>query len=102
MATTYQRRKVCIDPADRTRTHMTSPEVFSACANSGCDPRTLRKVWAGQLVQESSAIRLWSALKAAGLLRAAARKPFVPAESLPPKESEPVDQKAVASPQKGA
>jgi hypothetical protein len=101
MATKYQRRKVCIDPADRTRTHMTSSEVFSVCANSGCDPRTLRKVWAGQLVQESSAIRLWAALKAAGLLRADAKKPALPVP-LSPKESAPVGKKDLASVTGGA
>jgi hypothetical protein len=101
MATTYKRRKVQIELADRTRPSMTSSEVYAVCANSGCDLRTLRKLWQGQLVQESSGIRLWAALKAAGLLRAEAKRPFVPVP-LSPKESAKAPQKDLASPPSGA
>ncbi len=87
MATTYLRRKVRIDPSDRTRPGMTKPELWSVCANSGCDPRTLKKVWEGELVQESSGFRAWAALKAAGLLRADAKKPQIPEQ--PKTQAEP-------------
>lgn len=61
---------------------MTNPELWGICATSGCDPRTVAKVWAGEWVQESSGVRVWHALKAAGLIRADAPQPTPP--SIPP------------------
>ena len=88
----YKPRKVMIDVKDRTRPTMTKPELWNVCATSGCDPRTLKKVWEGKLVQEGAGYRAWAALKNAGLLRGEAKAPF------PPKD----DQIPVAGVPKGA
>lgn len=95
----YAKRKVRIDPADRAREEMTKPELWSVCAASGCDPRTVLKIWRGELSQEGSAIRVWSAFKSAGLLKPEAKRPFIP---VAPQEEEEDAKKDLPASQPGA